>query len=531
MRSFLPYTIGQNYLLPPDVNDWLSAEHPARFIRQVVSEELDLSEILSEYDTLSGRGAPPYHPTMMMTLLIFGYVFGKRSSRKLEAATYDDLAVRYLTANQHPDHDSIANFRKRHKGSFQKLFLQILTLCAEAGLIKLGDIDLYVDGSKILAYASRHETVNYARVRKTEQELEELVAKITEEAEAIDAIEDELAAQSNGAPALDLKDPLKIREQLRAAKQRLARTAAVRAEMEQSAQAEAEAAVQEAEQKREEHERAGKRGRKPTVPDVQDLTKKLLDEKRINLTDPDSRLMIDGATKAIVQAYNAQVVTAGGSQVVVACDVTSQENDVHQLAPMAQTALHNLQNIGDAPNPHYKLGADAGYLSVEGVRDPRLEPFDLYIAPGRDTDDGSGKADNDTDALDQTPAIESAPKGIQWYKDPEPEPTPAALLRDEMRAKINTPEGKKFYNHRSDGVEPVFADIKEARGIRRFLLRGIDNVTAEWNLINLGHNIRKLFKHAQRAKTASAEPPIKRTYRRKCALETTKIVQMALGMG
>jgi transposase len=531
MRSFRPHAVGQNYLLPPDVNDWLSVDHPARFIQQLVSEQLDLLEVLSQYESLSGRGAPPYHPAMMMTLLIYGYAFGVRSSRKLEAATYDDLAVRFLTTNQHPDHDSIAHFRRRHKDSFQKLFLQSLVLCAEVGLIKFGDIDLYLDGSKILAYASRHQTVNYARLRKTEQDLEKIVADITAEAEALDEAEDKLAAENGGEPTLDLKDPQKLREALRAAKERLARTAAVRSEMERSAQAEAQKAVQEARAKREEHEQSGKRGRKPVVPDVDKLAQKLRDEKRVNLTDPDSRLMVDGATKAIVQAYNGQVVTAGGSQIILACGVTSEENDVHQLAPMAHLAVGNLQRIGDEPNSHYRLGADAGYLSVEGVRDPRLQPFDLYIAPGRDIAGNGEKADDGPNAIDQAPAPEPSSNGIIWYEEPTPTPTLAAILREEMRAKINTPEGKEFYNHRSDGVEPVFAETKEARGIRRFLLRGIENVEPEWSFICFTHNIRKLFRHALRTKQASTEPTVKQTYRRKSASESIKLVQMAIEMG
>lgn len=530
MRTFITYAAGQNFLLPPDVNDWLSVDHPARFIQQMVTEQLDLSDVLNQYETRDGRGAPPYHPTMMMMLLIYGYAFGVRSSRKLESATYDDLAVRFLTANQHPDHDSIAHFRDRHRAVFHKLFRESLVLAAEVGLVKLGDIDLYVDGSKILAHASRHQTVNYARLRKTEQELEKLVAEITKEAEAVDEAEDRAAAENGADAVLDLKDSQKLRDRLRAAKDRLARAAAARAEMERSAQADAEKAVQEARDKREEHEQAGKRGRKPVIPDVDELAKKLLDEKQVNLTDPDSRLMIDGATKAIVQAFNGQIVTAGGSRIIVACSVTSEENDIHQLAPMAQMALDNLRSIGGDTDAQYRLGADTGYLCVEGVRDPRLEPFDLYVAPGRKTTGSGEEVEDGPTEDDQAPHAESSASGIQWYKAPAPEPTPAAALREEMRAKINTPEGKEFYNHRSDGVEPVFGEIKEARGIRRFLLRGNDKVDGEWNLICFGNNIRKLFRHALRIKKATTEPPVRQTYRRKSVSESTEFVQIAFGM-
>jgi transposase len=521
MRTFKPYNILQNYLLPPNVDDWLSEDHPARFIATLVEEKLDLSRIRHAYQSKFGRGAPAYNPAMMLTLLIYGYSFGVRSSRKLESATYDDLALRFLMANQHPDHDSIAHFYRRFKSEFDALFLRVLHLCADAGLIKLGDIDLYVDGTKILAGASRHQTVTYTKIRKTEQQLQETIASILAQVDQQEAAEDQEAAdrEAAGEVPLNFKDPNKLRDLM----ERLDRVAKAREEMERSARAEAEREVQIAQAKHDEHQKMKKRGRKPIVPDVDDLAKKLCEEKRINLVDPDSRLMIDGATKAIVQAYNSQAVAAGGSQIIIACNVTSQENDQHQLAPMAQMTDKNLELIGADKESARRLGADAGYLTVAGVSDQRVASFDLYIAPGRST----GEADDQSDG--EPPVSRAEPiKGIQWYTGPPPPtPTPAAQLREEMRAKIASSEGKEFYNHRSNGIESVFAEIKETRGFRRFLHRGIENVQAEWTMVCLGHNIRKLFA-SQRPKPPAKQRTGDRPNRRKCVSTAVIDVQMAM---
>jgi transposase len=527
MRTFLPYSVGQGYLLPPDVNDWLSADHPVRFILAAVREQLDLSRIRQAYDSKFGRGAPPHDPTMMFTLLIYGYSFGVRSSRKLERSTFDDLAVRFLTGNQHPDHDCIATFYRRHKKEFEGLFSQVLALCVEAGMIKLGDIDLYLDGTKILANASRHQTVSYAKVRKTEEQLKATIAAISAEVDALDALEDKEEAQREaaGESPRDFKDPQKLRQTLDAARGRLDRVAKARTEMEQSARVEAEQKIQEARAKRDEHEKERKRGRKPNIPDVDELAKELCEEKRTNLTDPDSRLMIDGASKAIVQAYNSQAVAAAGSQVIVACDVTWEANDMHQLAPMAQRTAEALEQLGADDTTVRRLGADAGYLTVDGVADSRTDSFDLYIAPGRQTEQATDKVSG------ETPIAEEPVKGMQWYKPPPPppaEPTPAALLREEMRNKIATPEGKEFYNHRSDGIESVFAEIKETRGFRRFLHRGEENVQAEWTLICIAHNLRKLWRQTQRQKQPTKKQPTVKPKSRKC--ESTPSICAQLGM-
>jgi len=307
MRRFLPYAPDQGYLLPPNVNEWLSEGHFARFVLMLVTENLDLSMIRHSYEGKTGRGAPAYDPAMMIALLIYCYASGIRSSRRMEDATFDELGVRVLTGNQHPDHDSIATFRQRHRSEFQRLFRQSLELCAEAGLVKLGDIDLYLDGTKLMANASRRNTYSYDKVCKTQEQLQQLVDKIVQESEEIDASEDTLfgKGQQGGSdvPA-DFQDPENARKLLRQAQARLDRVRRAREEMEKAAREEAEQAVRDAEAKKEKHNEEGKRGRKPTIPDVDKLTEELCANKRVNLTDPDSQLMKDGATKAIIQAFN-----------------------------------------------------------------------------------------------------------------------------------------------------------------------------------------------------------------------------------
>lgn len=192
MRTFRSFNLDQNYLLPPDVNDWLSPTHLARFVRNLVTETLDLAPIRDAYRSKFGVGAPPYDPAMMVAVLIYCYCIGVRSSRKIEQATYDDLGLRFLTANQHPDHDSIAAFRKRHLAALSALFEQVLQLCAEVGLVNAGEIELYLDGSKMLANASKHKTLKYAGMRKTEEQLKAEVEQILREADEVDRAEDDL---------------------------------------------------------------------------------------------------------------------------------------------------------------------------------------------------------------------------------------------------------------------------------------------------------------------------------------------------
>jgi transposase len=537
MRPFRPFNLDQNYLLPPDVNDWLSPTHLARFTRTLVTETLDLTAIREAYRSKFGTGAPPYDPAMMTSVLIYCYCIGVRSSRKIEQATYDDLGLRFLTANQHPDHDSIAAFRKRHLAALGALFEQVLQLCAEVGLVNAGEIALYLDGTKMLAAASRQQTLSYARMRKTEEQLKAEVEQILREAEEADRAEDALYGPGNqggGDVPEELADPQTARQRLRAAQEKLAKASKLRQEMDQSAQEQAEQQVAEASARREEHDRLRKPGRKPVVPDVNELSATIREDLRANLTDPGSRLMKDGATKAIVQAYNCQAVVAAGSQVIVACDVTQEENDLHQLAPMAQLAeqaLHPLR-VDLAPCDKEstgacdKLGADAGYLTIEGVGDARVQGFDLYIAGGKMTGQPP-----------EPPAAQPAPTrgGFVMYVEPPKPATPFAKLQLQMQEKVSTPEGAAFYKKRSTTVEPVFGQIKENRGIRRMMMRGLTAAQAEWKLICTTNNILKVFRHDLDARKTPqdkpSKPPRNPCLWRSCASTPLKSAQLRLGIG
>jgi len=564
MKRFRPNHFGQNFLLPPDVNEWLSEKHFARFLHTLVADSLDLSSIRSAYYTKSGSGAPPYDPAMMVTLLIYCYCMGRRSSRIIESMTYDDLGVRYLTGNQHPDHDTVAAFRKRHLAAVTDLFRQVLQICEGVGLLRAGDIALYLDGTKILANASRHQTVTYAKVRKTEAQLAEDVDRILREAQEIDDAEDEAERRGDRDIAKELADPVEARKRIKAAKAALDKMTKVRQEMESAARRQAQAEVVAAEQKREAHESEQKPGRKPVVPDIDDLIQQKLDVMQINLTDPDSRLMKDGATKAIVQGYNCQAVVAKGSQVIVAYDAVNEENDIRQLAPMATKADEELALIGVVPGQKVPFAADAGYLSVSQVGLLDTSRFDLHVAPGKKAEPGAdarGQDGNNARSEGATPdsasdAVADAgvrrpdpvepPRrgGFTMYTAPEPEPTEAALLQARMKAKLATDEGKEFYRHRSSHSEAVFGEIKENRGMRRMKMRGLVCAVGEWGMTCLSHNILKLYRYMQKeadaaereAATSQAkqEAPAKPAIpdpRQSCVKNRAINAELALGWG
>ncbi len=448
------------YLLPPNLRDWLPEGHLAQFVSDVV-DTLDLSDIYREYDGGDGRGQPPYHPLMMVKLLVYGYCMGKTSSRKLEQATWEEVPYRVLTMDQHPDHDSIADFRQRHLSRLAGLFVQVLRLCEEAGLVQLGHVAL--DGTKVKANASKHKAMSYGRMSEAEQRLEEEVKRLFAEAARVDAEED--AQYGKGKRGDELPGELRRRES------RLQRIREAKLALEAEARLNAEAVAEEvrqkvAERKRLEEETGKKaRGRKLSVPEV-DKVKPEVKAQR-NFTDSESRIMKDGATKEFVQGYNAQIVVDGKSQVIVAAAVTQETNDKRQLLPM----LEKLQeNTGRLPA---KLSADAGYFSEGNLTDKKVKDIDLYIPPDRQK---HGE-------VDQVGARGAPSHGT---------------VKEKMAAKLKTPDGRAVYKMRKVIVEPVIGQIKEARGIRRFWFRGLRKVTAEWDVVCLTHNILKLFRSGWR---------------------------------
>lgn len=450
-KTFRPWKPQQSYLLPPSPREWLPEGHLAYFILDTIGE-LDLTEITSEYEK-ELRGYPPYHPVMMVALLLYAYCVGVPSSRKIERRTYEDIAFRVITADQHPDHVRISEFRRRHLKALGGLFLQVLKLCRKAGLVKLGHVAL--DGTKMKANASKHKAMSYERMKKEEEKLEAKVKELLEAAEQVDADEDARYGKNRRGDELP--------EELRRAETRLARIRELKAELEAEAKAQRQAAKNHDD---DEPPSAGGPTELPEhqIPTTQDGTP--VPKAQRNFTDAESRIMKTG--DGYVQGYNAQAVVDGEHQVIVAQAVTNQPPDVQHFAPMVEQTIANCEEIPD------KLSADAGYFSEENVAYGANQGIDLYIATGR-------------------------------RKHGEPAPTAKGRppkdmsLKQAMARKLATKAGSAVYARRKAIVEPPFGQIKHARGFRRFLLRGLDKVRGEWSLITMTHNLLKLFAAAQTA--------------------------------
>lgn len=460
MKKYKPYNLDEPCLLPLNVREWLPEGHLALFISDVV-DNLELSAIRQVYEKGDGRGQPPYHPAMMVKLLLYAYCNGKPSSRQIEKATWEDIGYRVLAANQHPDHDSIASFRQRHLQALAGLFLEVLRLCEQAGLVKLGRVAL--DGTKVKANASKHKAMSYERMGKTATRLEQEIADLLAQAQQADREED--GRYGKGKRGDELPAELQRRES------RLAKIREAKAALEAEAQAQAEVKAREAQEKLAARERqqteTGKKppGRPPLVPDPEQAKPEPKAQK--NFTDPDSRIMKDGATKSFEQAYNAQIVVDETAQVIVAATVTQATNDKRQLVPMLQQTY---QHLGRSPE---QALADAGYFSTAAVTEASLSHIELYVPPDRQK---HGEC---------LPALGA--------------PLPAdSSVSAQMRAKLRTPAGKAIYRWRKAIVEPVFGQIKAVRGFRRFSLRGLVQVMAEWQIVCLTHNLLKLFRRGWR---------------------------------
>jgi transposase len=348
MQRFRTCNLDQVFLLPPSLQDWLPEQHLARFIADV-TDELDLSKILSVYARKDGRGMAAYHPAMMVRLLLYGYCRGVASSRKLERATYEDVAFRYLAADQHPDHDSIASFRQTHLHGLAELFTQALQLCDKAGPVKLGHVA--IDGTKLKANASKHKAMSYERMEEKERESREEVDKLLAQAAETDAAEDVKYGKGKRGD--------EIPAELARRKSRLKKIAEAKAALEREVRERAPVAKAAAEAKLEERSRReeerGKKfgGRPPQVPDPEQA--KPEGKAQRNFTDPESRIMKDGATRSFMQAYNGRAAVDGHARIVVAAALTQDANDKQRLAPMLEEVERNL---GRKPE---RATADAGY--------------------------------------------------------------------------------------------------------------------------------------------------------------------------
>ena len=467
MKTFKPYTPDQLLLLPPALQDWLPEDHLALFRSDVVDHALDLTPILATYETGDGRGQPPYHPALLVKLLFYAYCTGKPSSRKIEQATYDEVPYRVLAANQHPDHDTLAAFRQMHLAALAGLFTQVLVICQQAGLVKLGHVAL--DGTKVLANASKHKAMSYGRMGDAEQKLAREVAALLAQAQQVDAAED--ARYGKGRRGDELPAELARRTS------RLAKIREAKAALEAEARAQAAEAATTAQAKLAEQQRqAETTGRKPTgrPPRIPDPTQaKPQPKAQRNFTDPESRIMKDGATKSFVQAYNAQAAVDGEAQIIVAAAVTQEANDKRQLVPLLTQVTTNL-----GATPAVGL-ADSGYCSEAVLTDPALAGIDLYVAPDRQR--------------------HSAPPARQTGPPPGPD---AGTALAAMRAKLQTAAGQAVYALRKMIVEPVFGQIKEGQAFRRFSFRGLAKVRAEWLLVCCAHNLLKLFRAGWRPAAA-----------------------------
>ena len=440
------------YLFPPSVEDWLPEQHLARFVVDVVSK-LDLHKLKMPY---TGVGSEAFNPEMLLALLFYGYATGVFSSRKLEQATHDSIAFRYIAANTHPDHDTLATFRKRFLPELQPLFVQILLLAKTLGFLKMGKISL--DGSKIGANASKHSALSWGHALELEQRLKEEVARLMAMAEAADATE--------VADGMDIPAELARRDQrLKAIGEAKAKLEARAVERHAAEQAAYEAKQAEREAKAQETGRPA-RGPEPKPPQPG-----VRDSDQINLTDEESRIMPTSG-KSFQQAYNAQAGVETESLLIVTQHVTQNINDKREVEPTLKALEPLAETLGKAE----ALLADNGYYSEANVNACVGDKLTPFIAAGREH--------------------HHLPLEQRWA-DPPPLPAQADAV-EAMKHRLQTPEGRAIYGRRKCTVEPVFGIIKSVLGFRQFHLRGLQAVWGEWTLVSMAWNLKRMFALQQR---------------------------------
>jgi transposase len=447
MSNFRIIDRDTGFLMPPSVDEWLPERHLGRFVVEVIAT-LDLRSMTGRY---RGSGEASYHPRLLLGILVYGYATGVFSSRKLERATYDSVAFRFVAANEHPDHDTIAAFRRRFLPQIQALFVQVLRLAREMGVLKLGTVAL--DGTKIHANASRHSALSYAHATKIEAQLKAEVA--------------DLMARAEAADQADLPDGMQIPAELARRETRLAAIAAAKAKIEARAKARyvgAKAAYDAKLARQEAQKAAGKKpGGKPLVVPVAEP----LPTDQVNLTDEESRIM-PVAGGGFAQCYNAQAIVATDSLLVIATDVVQAPNDKQQVAPMLGKVAALPDELGKAS----ALLADTGYFSEDNVSACAAAGIDPMIAMGR----------------------EAHHLGLDArFADDAPPPPADASPLVAMAHRLKTQKGRKLYALRKQTPEPVFGIIKSVLGFRQFLLRGLDQVRGEWSLVTMAWNIKRMF--------------------------------------
>jgi transposase len=426
-KSFRPWRVDEVWLLPPSIQEFVPAGHPAHLVRDIVRETLDLTAILGDYE--EPRGYPPYHPAMMTALLLYAYSRGVYSSRQIARGCEERLDFQAVTALNRPDFRTISDFRKRHLAALAGLFVQVLKLCRRAGLVELGHVAL--DGTKIKANASKHKAMSYGRMAEAEDRLAAEVARWLDRASAADAEEDaEHGPERRGDEPPDwAKDKMRRLERIRAAK------------------AELEAEARQAADAKPPPKRRG--GRKPKHPPG---TPKPGAQR--NFTDPESRIM--KGRDGFIQGWNAQIAVDGAGQIILAHRLTNNAADQDALAPLVDAVK---TNTGRKPA---ELSADVGFCSEQNLAALAVRRVRGYLATGR-------------------------------AKHPETGETKRrGPLVTAMRDKLRRAGRRSRYRLRKQIVEPVFGQIKQARGFRQFLLRGIDKVSHEWALVCTAHNLAKL---------------------------------------
>ncbi len=443
MKRFREYEQNQGLILPPMLDDWLPEDHFAHFLSDVI-DHADLSSIYGSYT--EARGKPPYSPTMMTKVWLYAFSQGIRSARRLEKALYEDVGFRFLSGNQQPDYWTLSNFRRRHHKALGELFVQTVKMAQEVGMAKLGQVA--VDGTKVEANASKHSAMSFDRMEKEEKRLKEEVEKYFQEADATDEEED---AQYGAARGDELP------EGLRTAKQRLQTIRNAKAALEKEAR---EKAAAEQEERRHKAEAEGRSFQPRKDPEEAKPDPKA----QRNFTDPESRIMVN-SDKAFVQAYNAQAAVDADSQIVVASELTNQAADSRHLPALLEQVV---ENTGQAPQ---EVSADAGYYSEENLNAVEGHGSEALIPP------------------------EKVPHSA-WRNPETPRGRiPRSLSRKErMMRKLRTKEGREKYRKRMMSVEPVFGQMKEGRGLRQFLLRGLEKTRSMWRMECAVHNLVKMFR-------------------------------------
>jgi transposase len=433
-------------MFPPDMREWVCEDDMVHFVIDTLEQLPAANMPVNE----RGSGSAQYPPHMLLELLVYCYASGLFSSRKIEKATYRDIAIRYLTADTHPDHSTICAFRKNNRAMIQKAFVHVLKLAKEMKVFQVGTIS--VDGTHIKANASKYKNIAYDRAKELDKKLEQDIAEMLDHADAVDEAESD---EDIARLPKELCDRKKLRERIRQAAKALEDRAKARAEEEREAYEEKVS--------RREKRKGLRKGKMIQPPDP---TPKGMEQ--INMTDSDSRIMRKNNGAPYEQAYNAQVaVDADGSQLIVSKHVTQCSSDSNELLPALKKVR---RNVG---NPKAVL-ADSGYVNHEAIEAVQARKVDVYVAVSKDESHSQRR-------------YEYRPK------------TPASVKKTTnpvlvaMRAKLQTEAGKKMYALRKQTVEPVFGIVKHVLGFRQFLLRGLDNVACEWDLVCLAYNMKRLF--------------------------------------